>query len=94
MTLHGAKGLEFPVVFLAGATDGSLPLERAHMETDVEEERRLFFVGITRAREELILTCGGKPSAFADELPPSMIRGDIRPRNKAPKMEQLTLFDL
>ncbi len=93
MTLHGAKGLEFPVVFLAGVTDGSLPLERAHMETDMEEERRLFFVGITRAREELILTCGGRPSAFVDELPSSMIRGDIRSRNKIPKMEQLTLFD-
>ena len=93
MTLHGAKGLEFPVVFLAGLTEGSLPLEHAHKETDLEEERRLFFVGITRAREELILTCGGKPSAFAGELPSAVFRGDIRSRNKAPKMEQLTLFD-
>ncbi len=93
MTLHGSKGLEFPVVFLAGAADGSLPLERAHLETDVEEERRLFFVGITRAREELILTCGGKPSAFLAELPADIDRGDIRARNKIPKTEQLTLFD-
>ena len=93
MTLHGAKGLEFPVVFLAGLTDGTLPLEHAHKETDVEEERRLFFVGITRAKEELILTTGGKPSAFASELPSAVVRGDIRPRNKIPKMEQLTLFD-
>lgn len=93
MTLHGAKGLEFPVVFLAGLTEGTLPLEHAHKETDIEEERRLFFVGITRAKEELILTCGGKPSAFADELPSAIVRGDIRPRNKIPKMEQLTLFN-
>jgi len=93
MTLHGAKGLEFPVVFLAGAAEGSLPLERAHTETDIEEERRLFFVGITRAREELILTCGGKPSTFVDEMPSSVVRGSIRARNRVPKMEQLTLFD-
>ena len=93
MTLHSAKGLEFPVVFLAGLAEGALPLEHAQKETDLEEERRLFFVGITRAKEELILTCGGKPSVFASELPVSVIRGDIRPRNKIPKMEQLTLFD-
>ena len=93
MTLHGAKGLEFPVVFLAGVAEGSLPLERAHMDSDIEEERRLFFVGITRAREELILTCGGKPSTFVDEMPSSMLCGNIRARNKVPKMEQITLFD-
>lgn len=93
MTLHSAKGLEFPVVFLAGLTEGTLPLEHAHKKTDIEEERRLFFVGVTRAKEELILTCGGKASPFAGELPSAVIRGDIRPRNKIPKMEQLTLFD-
>ena len=94
MTFHAAKGLEFPVVFLSGVTEGTLPLENAHKETDMEEERRLFFVGITRAREELIVTCGGKPSVFVSELPDSVIRGSIRVRSKAPKMEQLTLFDL
>ena len=93
MTLHGAKGLEFPVVFLAGLTEGTLPLERAGKETDTEEERRLFFVGITRAREELILTSGGKPSSFSSELPSAVLHGSIHSRNKAPKMEQLTLFD-
>ncbi len=92
MTLHGAKGLEFPVVFLSGVNEGSLPMKNAHVQSDVEEERRLFFVGITRAREELILTCGGTPSAFLAELPSSVIRGDIRPRNRIPKMEQLTLW--
>ena len=68
MTLHGAKGLEFPVVFLAGVNDGALPLERAGEETDVSEERRLFYVGLTRAREELIVTYAGEPSAFAREM--------------------------
>lgn len=92
MTLHGAKGLEFPVVFLSGMTEGTFPLVHARSETNIGEERRLFFVGITRAREELILTCGGSPSPFLDELPASAERGKIRPRNRIPKMEQLTLF--
>lgn len=92
MTLHGAKGLEFPVVFLAGITDGCLPMERVQSRTDMEEERRLFFVGITRAREELILTTGGKPSAFWEELPADATRDTIRPRSKPVRMEQLTLF--
>jgi len=94
MTLHSAKGLEFPVVFLAGVTVGSLPLERVHACTDEAEERRLFFVGITRAREELILSCGGKPSSFAGELPVTLNRGSIHARIRAPKTEQLSLFDL
>lgn len=47
MTLHGAKGLEFPVVFLAGVTKGALPLEHETLPADAAEERRLYFVGIT-----------------------------------------------
>ena len=66
MTLHGAKGLEFPVVILAGMEKGQMPQERE--DSSPEEERRLFFVGITRAREELILTCGGEPSPFLKEV--------------------------
>src|SRR5690606_30151230 len=57
MTLHAAKGLEYKVVFLAGLEEGLFPNHRAAMDRgDYEEERRLFYVGITRAREYLVLT--------------------------------------
>lgn len=69
MTLHAAKGLEFPAVFLAGLEEGQLPLVHAQEETNVEEERRLFFVGMTRARQSLTLVSGGKASPFLDDLP-------------------------
>ena len=82
MTLHAAKGLEFPVVFLAGLEEGVLPHARVFDSSnadDVEEERRLCYVGVTRAREELFVSCASSrtqfgqigynmPSRFLDEM--------------------------
>lgn len=81
MTMHAAKGLEFPVVYIVACEQGLLPHERSrHDEEKMEEERRLLFVGITRAREELQLSYAGYrmfrgvnaptvPSSFLNELP-------------------------
>jgi DNA helicase-2/ATP-dependent DNA helicase PcrA len=81
MTLHNAKGLEYPTVFIVGCEDGVFPHSRALDEGDVEEERRLFYVGVTRAKRLLYLTyahrraafggapTAGLPSRFLDELP-------------------------
>jgi DNA helicase-2/ATP-dependent DNA helicase PcrA len=80
MTLHNAKGLEYPVVFVVGCEDGVFPHSRALDEGEVEEERRLFYVGVTRAMRALYLTyarrrtvfgnaTAGLPSRFLDEVP-------------------------
>ena len=69
MTLHGSKGLEFPVVFLCGVKKGCVPLERPGHPVDLEEERRLFYVGMTRAKEELYLMTSSEPSAFLMDIP-------------------------
>ncbi len=93
MTLHGAKGLEFPLVFLAGVSAGQLPLERPGQTLSAderEEERRLFFVGVTRARDELVLTAPGAASPFAAELGGGAERGRVP--GAEPRPRQLSFF--
>jgi DNA helicase II / ATP-dependent DNA helicase PcrA len=91
MTLHSAKGLEFPVVFLAGMEDGIFPHQRSVADlAGLEEERRLCYVGATRAMRLLYVTYAeqrrlygvdqyGQPSRFINELPPELVE-EIRPR--------------
>ena len=64
MTLHNAKGLEYPIVFIAGCEDGVFPHSRAIDEGGLEEERRLFYVGITRAMRQLYLTYARRRAVF------------------------------
>ncbi len=92
MTLHGAKGLEFPVVFLAGISEGELPLTRVSDETDVEEERRLFFVGLTRAKSQLILTCSEPLSPFLSEVGNTVTKERAFLRASEAQSRQLKLF--
>lgn len=86
MTIHASKGLEFPVVFIAGVEDGLIPHARSVEENEgnVEEERRLFYVAITRARDKLFLSSCQKrrkmqsviectPSRFLDEIPAGLV---------------------
>jgi DNA helicase II / ATP-dependent DNA helicase PcrA len=84
MTLHNAKGLEYPIVFIVGCEDGVFPHSRALDEGGLEEERRLFYVGVTRAKRELYLTHArrrsvfgaqthGLPSRFLDEIPAELL---------------------
>ncbi len=100
MTLHASKGLEFPYVFIMGMEEEILP-HRSSIEADtVEEERRLAYVGITRARQNLAMTFAAKrkqygeiidcsPSRFLDELPPKTSNGKAwktpRKRSRRPR---------
>ncbi len=91
MTLHSAKGLEFPVVFLTGMEEGIFPSYMSFAgddPSDLEEERRLCYVGITRAKEELFLSCASSrmqrgqmlfnpPSRFLQELPEQVVKTNI-----------------
>jgi DNA helicase-2/ATP-dependent DNA helicase PcrA len=91
MTLHSAKGLEFPLVFLVGMEEGLFPSQRStEDESRLEEERRLAYVGITRARERLVVTHAesrrmhgtemlARPSRFLAEMPAELI-DEVRPR--------------
>ncbi len=90
MTLHNAKGLEYDQVFMIGMEDGIFPHSRSIEAGDIEEERRLAYVGVTRARKELFLThartralYGGRewnvPSRFLGEVPPELTDADQQP---------------
>ncbi len=90
MTYHGAKGLEFPVVFMTGMEEGVFPSYRCESTEDMEEERRLCYVGITRAQERLFLTStvsrllygyerNNAPSRFLKEIPSELLAS---PRSK------------
>ncbi len=68
LTYHAAKGLEFEVVFLPRLEERELPAKQAKTETQIAEERRLLYVGITRAKSELVVTWVKKPSRFLEEL--------------------------
>ena len=68
LTLHGAKGLEFEAVFIPRVEEKELPIRQAKKPAEVAEERRLFYVGMTRAKQHLAVTWSGKPSRFLAEL--------------------------
>jgi superfamily I DNA/RNA helicase len=87
MTLHNAKGLEYPIVFIIGAEEGVFPHSRSLDEGTLEEERRLAYVGMTRAMRDLYLTYArrravfgaqsyGMPSRFLGEIPPDLVDAD------------------
>lgn len=93
MTLHASKGLEFSAVFLAGIDKGCIPMENASRETDIEEERRLFYVGLTRAEDTLILLHHGTPSLFLEEIPKEHLNMCRLPETLfVPKVKQISLF--
>ena len=105
MTIHAAKGLEFPVVFIAGCENGLIPFIRNSEDTcDMDEERRLFYVAMTRAKEHLILTCARKRtlygktefrdiSPFVTHIENSLLSTEpLQPFKKKKKQVQMTLF--
>ena len=101
MTLHAAKGLEFPVVFICGVEDGLVPFRER--DADLAEERRLFYVGMTRAEEELVLLrarsrqhygervqCALSP--FVEEIPAQLLAREDAAMPRRREAEQMSLF--
>jgi len=99
MTLHASKGLEFPIVFLVGMEEGLLPHQSSIDEDNVEEERRLAYVGITRAQRELIFTLSKErrqfgeviqpePSRFLYELPPDDLQWEEKKKKATAEERQ------
>jgi superfamily I DNA/RNA helicase len=107
MTIHASKGLEFPVVFIAGAEEGLIPHARSVEENggNVEEERRLFYVAITRARDKLIISACHKrrkmqavvecePSRFLDEIPANLVEYHQPEKEATPEQAHDILSDM
>ncbi|WAC08251.1 MAG: ATP-dependent helicase [Thermodesulfobacteriota bacterium] len=105
MTVHAAKGLEFPTVFIVGLESGVFPCtEFGEEPSEREEERRLFYVGMTRAKQRLYLSCAKErflfgenrkqpPSPFISEIPRETIENiSVRRKPSKPKVKQRTLF--
>ena len=93
MTIHAAKGLEFPVVFICGVNEGRIPLRNSRLECNIEEERRLLYVGMTRARDELLLLTYQAPSFFMADLPEEqLIQEQAFTPRPAPQYRQAALF--
>ena len=93
MTLHAAKGLEFPVVFISGVKDGTIPLKGRNGDCDLGEEHRLFYVGMTRAQDELILLAPPAPSPFLADLRADFLSTETAfERKKEPECEQISFF--
>lgn len=105
MTLHSAKGLEFPIIFITGLEEGIFPHNRALIDKEeMEEERRLAYVGITRAKEELNIshastrmlfgrTQMNAPSRFIDELPEELVYDVRKEERKARRIKRSTPLD-
>ena len=97
MTIHNAKGLEFPVVFISGTVDGLIPLSNSvNSQREIDEERRVFYVAITRAKDILFITYPfmrytygettmARPSPFLDDIDPGLVEHLFPPTESQPK---------
>jgi DNA helicase-2/ATP-dependent DNA helicase PcrA len=106
MTLHSAKGLEFPIVFIVGLEEGILPHSRSMLnQFEMEEERRLMYVGITRAKEKVYLlfteernifgsTQVNPPSRFLDEIPEHLVTRNLQPETQNYERKKVTGYNL
>ena len=107
-TVHASKGLEFPIVFVVGMEQNLFPHERSLAEGNEEEERRLFYVAVTRAKEQLFLTCAKErykfkefvrqiPSRFLKDVPDELCQrsmaGDDTLFQMASEESQLAAFE-